>query len=230
MTDPHAAEELAAGGHRAPAHHAVADGDTADTYWNRFHAEPHPAWSGGPNATLVSEMTGVTPGTALDLGCGEGGDAIWLAAQGWTVTAIDIARPALDRARDRAAEAGVANRITWVRCNLTAWRPATTFDLVSVHYLHSPVDLERGRILQAAVSAVAPGGVLLIVGHVGTPAEHDHPGQDMRFPTPDEVVADLDLDAAAWQVERAAVIPHATADDAHRPDAPADAVVRILRT
>ncbi|HEX6257524.1 MAG TPA: FAD-dependent oxidoreductase [Euzebyales bacterium] len=217
-------------GHRLQARHAVVDGDTADSYWDRFHAQPHPHWSGGANATLVHEMADVAPGTALDLGCGEGGDAIWLAQRGWRVTAVDISRAVLDRARDRAVRADVAERITWLHRDLADWQPTGAFDLVSIHYLHSPVDLPRSSILGTAAAAVAPGGVLLIVGHVGTPPAHAHRGPATRFPTPDEVLADLDVDTTHWQVERAAIIPRETTDDADRPHAGTDAVVRIRRT
>ena len=207
----------------------VRDGDTAETYWDRFYAEPHPHWSGEANAVLVRETADMMPGTALDLGCGEGGDAIWLAQQGWMVTAVDIARPALQRARERAASAGVGDRITWLRRDLTEWQPAGGFDLVSVHYLHSSIDLPRDRILRAAAAGVAPGGVLLIVGHVGPQPAHVDAEPGTRFPTPDEALADLNLEPARWQVERAADIPRDTTGDDDDPHTQTDAVVRLRR-
>jgi SAM-dependent methyltransferase len=216
--------------HRATQTHppAVPDGDSAESWWERFHAQPNPRWSGEANPVLVRETAGMAPGTAVDLGCGEGADAIWLAQQGWTVTAVDITRPVLDRARARAVTAGVADRITWLHSDLAEWQPADGFDLVSVHYLHSPVDLPRGRILRAAASAVAPGGILLIVGHAGPLPSHTAE-PDARFPTPDEVVADLDLEPTRWQIERAADIPRDTPGDDDHPHTQTDAVVRIRR-
>jgi len=218
--------------HRAArARTAVLDGDTVESYWDRFYAMPNPAWSGQANAVLVRETGDMAPGTALDLGCGEGADAIWLARQGWTVTAIDVARPALQRARERAVAAGVADRITWLREDLARWRPTGSFDLVSVHYLHSSVDLPRDRILRAAAAAVASDGVLIVVGHAGPLPDHADAEPGTRFPTPHEVLADLDLPPTQWRVERAADIPRDTPDagaDDH-PHTLTDTVVRIRR-
>jgi thioredoxin reductase len=207
----------------------VRDGDTAESYWDRFYAEPHPHWSGEANAVLVRETADMTPGTALDLGCGEGGDAIWLAQQGWMVTAVDIARPALQRARERAAAAGVGDRITWLRHDLAQWQSTGAFDLVSVQYLHSSIDLPRDRILRAAASAVTPGGVLMIVAHAGPLPAHTAAEPDARFPTPDEVLADLDLEPTRWQIERAADIPRDTTGADDHPHTQTDAVVRVRR-
>jgi SAM-dependent methyltransferase len=208
---------------------AVREGDTAESYWDRFYAEPHPGWSGDVNAVLVRETAAMAPGTALDLGCGEGADAIWLAQQGWTVTAVDIARPALQRASERALAAGVTDRITWLRHDLARWQPAGRFDLVSVHYLHSAMDRPRDRILRAAASAVAAGGVLLIVGHTGPlPAHIDaEPGE--RFPTAGEVLADLDLPPTRWRVELDAEVARETVRAGDHPHARMDAIVRVRR-
>lgn len=81
--------------------------------WDERYRESHRIWSGKPNAALVREVEGLAPGRALDLGCGEGADAVWLAREGWQVTATDISRVALDRAAEHAADAGVADRIDW---------------------------------------------------------------------------------------------------------------------
>ncbi|MDL4775953.1 MULTISPECIES: class I SAM-dependent methyltransferase [Thermomonosporaceae] len=168
-------------------------------YWDGRYSESHHLWSGKPNAALIREVSDLKPGTALDLGCGEGADAIWLARRGWRVTATDISGVALERAAGHAASAGVA--VDWRRHDLGASFPGGTFDLVSAHFLHSPGGLmPREAILRSAAAAVAPGGVLLIVGHAGWPAwDHDH-DHDIHFPTPDEVFASLDLPAGAWEV------------------------------
>lgn len=208
---------------------AVHDGDTAETWWDRFYDQPHPHWSGEANVVLVREVADMVAGTALDLGAGEGADAIWLARQGWAVTAVDIARPALRRAGERAAGAGVADRITWQRHDLAQWQPTGDFDLVSVHYLHSTLDLPREAILRAAAAAVAPGGTLLVVGHAGPLPDHIESEPGARFPTPDEVLAELDLPAAQWQVVRAVDIARDTAGAHGHPHTQVDAVVRLLR-
>lgn len=169
-------------------------------FWDARYQESHRIWSGNPNAALVRETAGLAPGRALDLGSGEGGDAIWLAQQGWQVTATDISQVALDRAAEQAAAAGVADRIDWQWHDLGASFPAGSFDLVSAQFLHSRGDtMPRERILRAAAAAVAPGGVLLIVGHSGTRHwEHNH-HPEMQLPTPDEVLTALGLPADQWE-------------------------------
>ncbi|MQA95954.1 MAG: methyltransferase domain-containing protein [Streptosporangiales bacterium] len=120
-----------------------------------------PPWNPAPtDGRPAGELT---PGTALDLGCGEGADAIWLAEQGWTVTATDVSKVALDRAAAHARERGVT--VDWRRHDLAESFPEGTYDLVCAFFLHSPVDMPRDGILRSAAAAVAPGGVLLIVGH-----------------------------------------------------------------
>jgi methylase of polypeptide subunit release factors len=98
-------------------------------------------WSGRANATLVDVVQDLPPGTALDLGCGEGGDAVWLALRGWQVTAVDVSPTALRRAGEHAAQAGVADRVTTERHELGRSFPDGTYDLVCAAFLHSPVEL-----------------------------------------------------------------------------------------
>lgn len=167
--------------------------------WDDRYRESDRIWSGNPNVVLVREVEGLTPGRALDLGCGEGADAVWLARFGWRVTATDISRVALERAAVHAADAGVTDRIDWQWHDLGASFPEGEYDLVSAQFLHSMGDLPRERILRQAASAVAPGGVLLVVGHAGFPSwEHDHP--EMELPTTDEVLASLELPEGEWEV------------------------------
>jgi SAM-dependent methyltransferase len=180
----------------------MTDENTSDAeFWDARYGESDRIWSGNPNPTLVRETSGLKPGRALDLGCGEGADAIWLAQRGWRVTATDISRVALDRAARHAAAAGAADLIDFQRHELASSFPTGMFDLVSAHFLHSPVDMPRERILRAAASAVAPGGVLLVVGHAGFPSwEHHH--AEMHFPTPEEVLEALELPEGQWEVLR----------------------------
>ncbi|OEU91979.1 SAM-dependent methyltransferase [Streptomyces abyssalis] len=169
-------------------------------YWDGRYGESDRMWSGDANAVLVREVTGTQPGRALDLGCGEGADAIWLARRGWRVTAVDISRIALERASRHAADAEVASRIDWVEADLGTGFPSGSFELVSAHFLHSEVELPREQILRAAASAVAPGGVLLVVGHAGWPSWEHHPDHSVEFPTPDEVLQSLELAEGEWEV------------------------------
>jgi thioredoxin reductase/SAM-dependent methyltransferase len=167
--------------------------------WDARYRESDQIWSGNPNDALVREVASLTPGSALDLGCGEGADAIWLAEQGWRVTAADISAVALERAERHAARAGVV--VGWQRHDLGASFPAGTFDLVCAQFLHSHGDLPRERILRMAAAAVAPGGVLLVVGHSGV-APWDHEHAHLELPTPQEVLESLQLAEGQWEVER----------------------------
>ena len=190
--------------HSATSNHSATrnqDDRTEEQAWDDRYRESRRIWSGAPNAALVVHVEGLTPGTALDLGAGEGGDAIWLATRGWSVTATDISGVALDRAARHAADAGVADRIDFQRHDLGATFPTGRFDLVSAQFLHSWGDMPRERILRRAADAVAPGGILLVEGHCGLP--HWEPGNDhadVHLPTPDEVIASLDLADGQWEV------------------------------
>ena len=137
--------------------------DNSQTFWDE-HYHRHPdLWSGAPNAVLVDETRELSPGSALDLGCGEGADAIWLARRGWQVTAVDISPIALGRAAERARAAGVTHRITCAQHDLDEGFPAGSFDLVAAHYLHSRQQRQHPRMLERAARAVAPGGSRLLV-------------------------------------------------------------------
>ncbi len=170
-----------------------------EQFWDARYGQSNPIWSGEPNTVLVREAAKLSPGRALDLGCGEGADAIWLARQGWQVTAVDISQIALDRAEQHAAAASVGRLIDWQRCDLGASFPAGTFDLVSAQFLQSEVELPREAILSAAAAAVAPGGILLIVGHAGPPS-WVKPNPNVQLPTSEEVMAALDLSMDHWEL------------------------------
>jgi SAM-dependent methyltransferase len=174
-----------------------------EEHWDTRYQERDRIWSGQPNVALVREVTGVTPGHALDLGCGEGADAVWLARQGWRVTAVDVSRVALERGAEEARRAGVADRVEFRWHDLATGVPAGEYDLVSAQYLHSVLELPREEILRAAARAVVPGGILLVTGHTHLPAghEHEHP-EHLHFPTPEEVHDSLDLPEGAWEVLR----------------------------
>lgn len=188
-------------------------------------------WSGRVNATVAAEIADLTPGTALDLGCGEGGDALWLAAAGWRVTAVDISTTALTVGASTAESRGLSTRVEWVQADLATWRPSAEFDLVTAAFLHSPVELPREAILRRASSSVAPGGRLLVVGHGAFPpgsshAEHQKEGPPL--PTPDEVLDSLDL-PEGWVVETNALVERPTIGRDGAPVTLIDTVLRVRR-
>ncbi|GAA2622681.1 class I SAM-dependent methyltransferase [Streptomyces axinellae] len=200
-------------------------------FWDGRYRERGQIWSGEPNVQLVREVADLAPGSALDLGCGEGGDSVWLAARGWRVTAVDISDVALARAARHAADAGVSERIVWERHDLAVSFPRGSYDLVSAQFLHSPGDMPRERILRDAAAAVAPGGVLLIVGHAGLPPWEDgadHPG--VHLPTPEEVLAGLRLADGEWEVLRADEHERVQNDPEGRPVTRTDNAVLIRRS
>jgi SAM-dependent methyltransferase len=159
-------------------------------------------WSGRPNRQLVVEGSVLSPGTALDAGCGEGADALWLAERGWRVTAVDFSAVALDRAGAHARARGLDDRITWLRADLDAWTPTEGgFDLVATHYLHAHGP-DRPALFARLAGAVAPGGTLLVVGHLlGGDAGDHHSGpheHDLDLLYTAEDVAAV-LDPAQWR-------------------------------
>jgi SAM-dependent methyltransferase len=136
-------------------------------FWDDRYQSADQLWSGQPNPQLVAQTADLAPGNALDVGCGEGADAIWLASQGWTVTAVDISVVALDRAAAHAAARGeeIARRISWLQGDLLSWDPGSQqFDLVSAQFMYLP---EAGlrSLHRRLAAAVRPGGTLLIVLH-----------------------------------------------------------------
>ncbi|MGW0436428.1 FAD-dependent oxidoreductase [Micromonospora sp. NPDC003197] len=180
--------------------------------WEERYRTRPALWSGRPNPQLVVEAAELTPGRALDVGCGEGADARWLAERGWQVTAVDIATTALDRAAAHAAAVGgqVGDRIEWVHADLRDQPPAEdAYDLVSAQFMQLPGEV-RQKMFARLAAAVARGGTLLIVGH--HPSDLRASAHRMHFPdmmfTAEEVAAALD--PAGWDVLIAETRPRTT--------------------
>ena len=156
--------------------------------WDARYSERDGAmWSGRPNGRLVAEVADLTPGRALDVGCGEGADAIWLARRGWTVTAIDISDVAVGRAREAAELAGAT--VEWV-CGdaLQTPFPARSFDLVSMQYPALPKAAGEAAV-RTLLDTVRPGGLLLAVYH-DLDDEHREHMKSQGFDPADYVGAD----------------------------------------
>jgi SAM-dependent methyltransferase len=211
-------------------HHAPDAADPAE-FWEDFYAPGRRPWSGNPNRVLVDELARqpLPPGTAHDLGCGTGGDALWPAQQGWTVTGMDLASSALAQAETAATAAGLTDRTTWQRVELDAGLPSGSWDLVTSAYLQSPVALGRERILRDAAAVVAPGGTLIVIGHHGAPTWADSPPEHLLgMPDADDVLAVLDL-PKDWTVDRAETVAFESTSPDGRPGTRTDSLVRVRR-
>lgn len=200
-------------------------------FWDERYRSADKIWSGNVNQRLVEQASDLAPGTALDVGSGEGGDAIWLASRGWTVTGVDVSAVALARAAGHAAAVGdqVAELITWQQADVLTWDPAPLqFDLVTAHFMQLPQPA-RDSLHRRLAAAVRPGGTLLVVGHdfsdLQTTAGRPHLPE--LFFTADEVVGLLD--PHDWQIvfagspERQMLDPDGQLTTIH------DAVVRAVR-
>ena len=169
-------------------------------YWDERYGDA-PIWSGKVNAVLARVAADLPPGDALDLGCGEGGDVIWLAERGWRVLGVDISEKALTRGRAAAAERGfTAEQAAFVEKDLTHLELPERFDLVTASFLHSPVELERSAILKRAATYVRPGGHLLLTAHAAPPpwANEEHRAAFKEI-SPEQEIAELALAQGEWE-------------------------------
>ncbi|MGO8893047.1 MAG: class I SAM-dependent methyltransferase [Streptosporangiaceae bacterium] len=200
-------------------------------FWDdRYRSADH-LWSGQPNAQLVAQTADLAPGTALDAGCGEGADVIWLARHGWTVTAVDVSAVALERAAGYAAAAGaeIARRITWQQEDLRSWDPGPQrFDLVSAQFMHLP-GAELEAMHDRLTTAVRPGGTLLVVSHHpdDMPAEAALTRRPDMFRSAEHLAASLD--PGEWEIRVASAIGRSATDPDGQPVTVRDTVLRAAR-
>jgi SAM-dependent methyltransferase len=200
-------------------------------FWDDRYSSVHSLWSGDPNPHLVTEADGLSAGAVLDVGAGEGADAIWLARRGWRVTAVDISSVALDRAAVHALAAGdgVAERIQWLCEDILRWEPPQRrYDLVSAQYMHLPT-LDRRRVYAGLAAAVADAGTLLIVGHHPSDMQTTMPRPDFPdlFFTGDDLAAELGDDG--WEIVTNATAPREVTDPDGRRVTIHDTVFRARR-
>lgn len=194
--------------------------------WNARYAGKELVWSAEPNDSVAAELQDLPAGKALDLGCGEGRNAIWLARAGWQVTALDFSSVAIDKARTLAAHYGVD--VDWVVSDVCDYpMPDGGFDLVLVSFLHTD-PAERTRWLARARDAVAPGGVFFYVGHDRSNIEHGHGGPQMPevLLTGQEICAHLD----GFEIDKATVVQREVHAERGHSAADADASVKALDT
>lgn len=213
----------------------VHEAEEPGAHWDARYAEHDRVWSDQPNAALVDEVAELPPGTALDLGAGEGADAAWLAERGWRVTAVDVSTVAVARGRARAPQ------VEWVVADLATWVPPRRYDLVTACFLHSfGTDFPREAILRRAAASVAPGGSLLVVAHATIPpwSAHRHDGAGHgpagdgpaghEFPGHEAELAALALDAS-WIVRTCQVRPRRVTGPDGRRAIVEDSVVLVAR-
>lgn len=188
-------------------HQARHEGDHDDwqphfdsSWWDEHYGSAPALWSGKANPVLVAEVADLPPGRALDVGCGEGADTLWLAGRGWQVLGTDVSQVALDRAAAAVDAGGLSDQVMWVQHDLLAWTPpARSFDLVSVQFFHLLPD-DRPRVYGGLADAVAPGGSFLVVAH--HPSDLDttvsRPPVEELFFTADEIAAQL---GDEWEIQ-----------------------------
>jgi SAM-dependent methyltransferase len=200
------------------------DGGMEREDWNRKHGEAGLLFGVEPNRFLVAEVASLPPGRALDVACGAGRNAVWLAARGWAVTAVDFSDVALANAGRLAGERGV--EVEWVHADVRHWQPdGDDFDLVVLLYLQLPAE-QRRVVLGNAASALAPGGTLLVVGHdvENLRSGWGGPKDPAVLFTPDDVAGEL----AGLEIEKAERVLRAVEDDGGAHEA-IDALVRARR-
>jgi SAM-dependent methyltransferase len=196
--------------------------------WDERYRGAEFVWSTHPNRFLPPAVEGLTPGRALDVACGEGRNAVWLATQGWNATGVDFSAAGLEKAA-RLAETNSVT-VEWIRADVTSWQSAQCFDLVVVFYLQVP-EAQRRAALGSAARALAPRGTLLVVAHDLTNLTDGIGGpQDPAvLYTPDDVRGDLDgSEVRDLVVERAERIERPVVTDTGTVTA-IDCLVRVHR-
>jgi SAM-dependent methyltransferase len=198
-------------------------------FWDNRYRSAGQLWSGQPNAQFAAHAADLEPGEALDAGCGEGADAIWLARRGWAVTAVDVSAVALERAAAAAgtAGAGVAERISWRREDLLTWVPEPDrYDLVSAQFMHFP-RAELTAFHQRLAAAVRPGGTLLLIAHHPDDLHAARNGHPDLFWYAEDIAASLE--PGQWEVRVAEASGRSAIDHDGQPVTVRDTVLRVAR-
>ncbi len=194
-------------------------------FWDERYRSRDEPWSDDINDRVADAVAGVEPGRALDAGCGEGADAIWLAEHGWDVTAADISSVALERGRANDA----TGRVKWLQADLLVWEPvAAAYDLITAHFVHFPRP-QREIVFRRLAAAVRPRGTLLIVGHHPSDLQTTarRPPLPEVFYTADEIAALLE--PGDWEIVDAGAFARSATDPDGRPITVHDTVLRARR-
>lgn len=212
-------------------HHQHDDAPPPKEFWEGLYRDRDQVWTGKVNAVLAEVAATLRPGTALDLGCGEGGDVVWLAQQGWRAIGVDISEVAITRARAAAKRLGLGERqAEFLVEDLSQLDVRGPFDLVTASFFQSPVQLDRVAILRRAAGLVARGGHLLVTAHAAPPpwANPQHVAAFTPFAPADEIEA-LGLVEGDWEQAVAEVRTRvATGPDGQQGEL-ADSVVLMRR-
>ncbi len=212
--------------------HGAADDEPIEftqEFWDDRYQSAGQLWSGQPNPQFAAQVADLAPGKALDAGCGEGADAIWLARRGWTVTAVDVSAVALERAASAGEAAGgeVARRITWRREDLLTWVPEPErYDLVSAQFMHFP-PAELAAFHAGLAAAVRPGGTLLLIAHHPDDVHAMRKGRPDLFWYAEDIAASLP--AGRWEVTMAEAAGRSAIDMDGQPLTVRDTVLRAAR-
>lgn len=201
-------------------------------FWESHYGQSERVWSGKVNQVIENLVKPLTPGTSLDIGCGEGGDVLWLASHGWQATGLDISPTAISRARDDAKRHEIPAALAqFVASDLDQWETDKTFDLVTLSFFQAPFEFPRADFLRKAASFVAPGGHLLILSHAerpswAPPVDHALPA----FPSPEQDLEALALDLEEWAILQAEVVERNITAPTGEPAVMKDSVVFAQRT
>lgn len=172
--------------------------DSPQDFWEANYAATKTSSGGTPSAVLRNFASTRSPRLALDLGCGRGDDAVWLALQGWRVVGVDISSTAIDAARASSHAAGVADRTYFLPCDLSDEFPDRIYDLVSVVYLQSPAKSDRLNVLRRASESVARGGLFLVASHRSW-LPRSRVDETVVLPSAEEEFAELKLSPDDWR-------------------------------
>ena len=203
--------------------------DETQAFWDEMyrgrgrprHSEPHPY--------LREALESATPGRALELGCGDGVNAVWLASHGWTVTAVDISSVALDAAAKRAERAGVSSRITWQHDDLSDWTTEETFDLITALYLHTPLELNCASVLASVAAQARKDGTVLCVGHYTLPPWAWDPDHTDGLLSASQLAIAVGFHGPEWRTVLANEVPRSVTDHDGRASTVLDAVLHVVR-